>query len=272
MSRLMLRKELTPEQYVKANKGMCIVLACGCTASYVIGMIKSIIVYSQGNSEAFSQGGLIMATFLVSIYASYKAILVLYKFSEQDREVIVKEATHRQKVAEAVSGTVNEIADDFQKVIEGFQEILGAMDVADNAIGEITDSSESTSNAVSRQAEMTSDIQRRLNSTNELVVNAGETTQSLFNIVEDGKELSDSLQRQSDLVDSNISKISNTDVELVENVKRVSGITDSILSISSQTNLLALNASIEAARAGEAGKGLKNLLKRSVFSDNRLLK
>lgn len=40
---------------------------------------------------------------------------------------------------------------------------------------------------------MTSDIQRRLNSTNELVVNAGETTQSLFNIVEDGKELSDSL-------------------------------------------------------------------------------
>lgn len=72
----------------------------------------------------------------------------MYKFSEQDREVIVKEAAHRQKVAEAVSGTVNEIADDFQKVIEGFQEILGAMDVADNAIGEITDSSESTSNAV----------------------------------------------------------------------------------------------------------------------------
>lgn len=69
MSGLILRKELTPEQYVKANKGMCIVLACGCIASYVIGMIKSIIVYSQGNSEAFSQGGLIwQPSWLVSMH------------------------------------------------------------------------------------------------------------------------------------------------------------------------------------------------------------
>ena len=42
---------------------------------------------------------------------------------------------------------------------------------------------------------------------------------------------------------------------MVANVQQVSGITDSILNISSQTNLLALNASIEAARAGEAGRG-----------------
>ena len=37
--------------------------------------------------------------------------------------------------------------------------------------------------------------------------------------------------------------------------KKVSELTNDILSIAGQTNLLALNASIEAARAGEAGKG-----------------
>lgn len=38
-------------------------------------------------------------------------------------------------------------------------------------------------------------------------------------------------------------------------VEEISGLTESILKITSQTNLLALNAAIEAARAGEAGKG-----------------
>ena len=70
-----------------------------------------------------------------------------------------------------------------------------------------------------------------------------------------GKKSSDELAQQSVLVDENTSQISNTVNHLVENVGKVSSITESILNISSQTNLLALNASIEAARAGEAGKG-----------------
>ena len=64
---------------------------------------------------------------------------------------------------------------------------------------------------------------------------------------------------------------------LVENVQKVSGITESILNISSQTNLLALNASIEAARAGEAGRGfavvadqIRNLAEETKISTEKI--
>ena len=82
-----------------------------------------------------------------------------------------------------------------------------------------------------------------------------DTTGELKAVVGNGRKLADELQEQSVLVDENTAKISKTVELLVENVQKVSGITESILAISSQTNLLALNASIEAARAGEAGRG-----------------
>ena len=232
-----------------------LLITLGCIAVYLIGGLKSIIFLIKGDSATFEQGALIMSGFFICIYGSYMAIKILYAFSEQDREVIVKEAAHRKEVAEAVSETVEQIAEEFHEVLVGFDEINQAMNTADDAMSDIAGSSESTADAVNRQADMTSDIQTRIENTNELVINAKGTTEKLRNVVEDGKQLADNLQEQSNLVDQNIARISETVEELVTNVQKVSGITDSILNISSQTNLLALNASIEAARAGEAGKG-----------------
>lgn len=232
-----------------------VLITMGCIAVYIIDGIKCFMVWSKGDVAAFQQGSLVMMGFFICIYGSYMAIKILFEFSEQDREIIVKEAAHRREVASIVSETVEKIADEFHEVLTGFDEINEAMNSADDAMNNIAASSESTADAVSRQADMTSDIQTRIENTNELVINAKGTTEKLKNVVEDGKQLADNLQEQSNLVDQNITRISETVGELVSNVQKVSGITDSILNISSQTNLLALNASIEAARAGEAGKG-----------------
>lgn len=232
-----------------------VLIASGCISVYIVGSIKSFLVWSRGDTLAFQQSSLILMGFFICIYGSYMAIKILFEFSEQDREIIVKEAAHRQEVASVVAETVEKIAGDFHEVLVGFDEIHEAMNSADDAMDGIAGSSESTADAVNRQVDMTSDIQERIENTNELVINAKETTEKLKNVVEDGKQLADNLQEQSNLVDQNITRISETVEELVTNVQTVSGITDSILNISSQTNLLALNASIEAARAGEAGKG-----------------
>ena len=232
-----------------------IVVGTGCFIVFIICALKCLIVKAMGEAVLFDYGNLITMGFVVSIYGSYMAIKILYEFSEQDREVIAKEAAHRAEVANAVNGIVTKLDEDFREVLINLDEINESMSSADEAMDGIAGSSESTADAVNRQADMTTNIQERLENTNELAVNAKDTTEKLKTVIIDGKRLADNLQEQSNLVDQNIARISETVEELVTNVQKVSGITDSILNISSQTNLLALNASIEAARAGEAGKG-----------------
>ena len=227
----------------------------GCFIVFIICAMKCAIVRAGGNEEMFDLGNLITVGFIISIYGSYKAIDILYRFSEMDRDVIVKEATHRAEVAEKVSGIVEKVANEFLEVITGLDGVKESISVVDNSMNDIADSSENTAIAVSHQAERTTDIQQRLEHTSQSAEEARNTTEQLKNIISNGVVLADNLQEQSDLVDQNVTRISNTVEQLVANVQQVSGITDSILNISSQTNLLALNASIEAARAGEAGRG-----------------
>ena len=232
-----------------------IVVGAGCVIVFIICALKCAIVKSGGDAVLFDYGNLITIGFVIAIYGSYQAIKILYEFSEQDREVIVKEAAHRAEVAEIVAGIVEKIANDFVEVINGLDGVKESMGTVEGSMNGIADSSENTASAVNRQADRTSDIQNRLENTNNSAMNALHTTDNLKNVISNGMTLADNLQEQSNLVDQNVAKISHTVEALVSNVQKVSGITDSILNISSQTNLLALNASIEAARAGEAGRG-----------------
>ena len=64
----------------------------GCFIVFIICAMKCTIVRAGGNEEMFDLGNLITVGFIISIYGSYKAIDILYRFSEMDRDVIVKEA------------------------------------------------------------------------------------------------------------------------------------------------------------------------------------
>lgn len=232
-----------------------LLVGIGCIATLIICVIKCLIVMSQGNTELFNYGILIIAGLIVSIFGAYITILLLIDFSKEDRAVIESEATHRAQVAGVVEEIVEKLDLDFKEVVDILQDIDVAMESADTAMKDIAGSSDTTADAVNNQADMTTHIQERLENATELAVRASDTTEQLKDIVEEGKLAADTLQAHSNIVDQNIAKISNTIEQLVENVDQVSGITQAIENISAQTNLLALNASIEAARAGEAGRG-----------------
>lgn len=232
-----------------------ILVGVGCLSTLVIAVIKCILVMNTGDKVLFNYGLLLIAGLVVATFGALIAINLLINFSKEDREVIEKEALHRAEVAESVEKIVEKLDVDFRQMIDELKEIETAMESADNAMQGIAGGSESTAQAVNGQAQMTADIQTSIESANELASNASTTTDGLKAIITDGKNITDELLVQSDIVDKNIVKISDTIEHLVNSVKQVSNITAAIVNISSQTNLLALNASIEAARAGEAGKG-----------------
>lgn len=227
----------------------------GCMIALCVCIIKCIAVMAGGDANEMNHGLLIAASMLVATVGAFRAINMLIAFSKEDQEVIAKESEHRKEVAVTVAGIVENLDVNFHNVLEKLSVINESMGIVHSTMDTITGSSENTAEAVNHQADMTGQIQERLESTNETAVEAKVTTDKLKNVVKNGKQLAEDLKAQSVLVDQNTNRISETVALLVENVQRVSGITESILNISDQTNLLALNASIEAARAGEAGKG-----------------
>lgn len=231
------------------------VVFLGCVSTFIIAAIKCASVKAAGDMVSFGIANVMTMSVLLCIWGSFCAINLLITFDKENREVVEEQVKQREEVATIVAEIVSTLDTAFKQSMDELDNINGFMNSAHETMESIASSTEDTALAVNQQAEMTTQIQSKLEETNEVTTEAMETTDNLKAIVEKGKKLADELQGQSVLVDENTAKISKTVELLVENVQKVSGITESILAISSQTNLLALNASIEAARAGEAGRG-----------------
>ena len=231
------------------------VVLLGCVYSLIVSILKMMLLQLSGDREGFGFALVVVLAMLVAVIGAWRAITLLVNFSKENQAVIEQEAQHRAEVADAVNTIVDKLDKDFRDVLDRLGELNDEMETTSLSMEQIAGSSESTADAIGHQAEMTGEIQGRLESANETAIKAKEVTVNLQTTVDNGKQMADDLNEKSVLVDQNTARISETVEELVENVEKVSSITASILSISSQTNLLALNASIEAARAGEAGKG-----------------
>ncbi len=249
----------------------------GSVATFVISIIKCLLLNKADDSVSLGFASVVILGSFVTIWCSRKAVRLLIAFSQENQEEIKKAAEHREEVARTVAGSVEKLDEDFNEVLAELNMINEAMNTAHASMDEIAKNSENTAQAISHQADMTGQIQARLENTNATAADAKDITDRLKSVIVDGKKQADELKEQSELVDQNTVRISETVNLLVENVEKVSGIVESILRISSQTNLLALNASIEAARAGEAGKGfavvadqIRNLAEETKISTEQI--
>ena len=124
-----------------------------------------------------------------------------------------------------------------------------------NSMKDIAESTESTAEAIQRQATMCAEIQENTDIAEKEISEMVEASHRTDETVNDSKAIVVELKEQAQNVHDASNIIVDVINSLTEKVDDVQGFIGSIVEISSQTNLLALNASIEAARAGEAGKG-----------------
>ena len=198
---------------------------------------------------------LVITCLIVYVLGGCKAIKRLVEFSEEETNAVKEKAEKQLEIAKHVNEISNNVNTQFEQVRKDLDKIAEIISNTNKTIDIISDGTTSSAEQSILQSEKTTEIQTRLNKTNQSTDIAVNTARQLQQIVEKGKNEPDELASQSAIVDTSALQISETIGNLVEHVSKVSDITNVIMNISSQTNLLALNASIEAARAGEAGKG-----------------
>jgi len=229
-----------------------IIWGTGATSFFVITKILYINTTNPADkAEQIKVIFLVVTCLIVCVLGGCKAIKRLVEFSDEETNAVKEKAEKQLEIAKRVNEISNSVNTQFEQVRNDLDKIAEIINNTNKTIDIISDGTTSSAEQSILQSEKTTEIQTRLNNTNQSTDIAVNTARKLQQIVEKGKEESDELA----IVDSSALQISETIGNLVEHVSKVSDITNVIMNISSQTNLLALNASIEAARAGEAGKG-----------------
>lgn len=192
---------------------------------------------------------------IIAAIISVRVSGMLIKLEKENNKGI-KDAADRQAESNQKLGLIaNNVIKHFDRAMEVMDHLQKSIDTSSFAMENIAQSTESTAEAIQKQATMCTDIQNSTDKaekgTKEMIAASRRTDET----VTEGAEVVNELKEQAENVE-NASKVTvDLFASLTEKVTEVESFVGTILNISNQTNLLALNASIEAARAGEAGRG-----------------
>lgn len=192
---------------------------------------------------------------VVSVMASLFSAYMTSKFNKENAETIQEKAEDQINKAENMTIVAEKLLGHFDQTSGVIQQVNECIKANNFSMENIAESTESTAEAVMKQAEMCSEISQSTDVAETEVGHMLEAVERTLATVNEGVEQIHKLKIQSDIVKNASSTTVESTNELTRKITEVENIVGAILSISSQTNLLALNASIEAARAGEAGKG-----------------
>ena len=221
-------------------------------------IISSVIrlVMQLGIGGTALQNDVIAVFVLILVgYASDSITILLTHFFDENMDEIKESSMAQVDSNKKMVIVAENISKHFDEAMAMLNDLDEAVAVSHSSIQEIADSTESTAEAIQKQAAMCVDIQGNTDNAESGIKAMIDASRQTDETVKQGADVVEELKEQA----HNVAEASNVTVSVIQSltakVEDVKSFVESIINISNQTNLLALNASIEAARAGEAGKG-----------------
>ncbi len=230
-------------------------IAAGVAIIFCANLIKAVISY--GSSDSDGQTAVVLSLLVVVLvsFAAIRVVKLLIQFNAENMQVITDAAGKQEESNKKMAVVAENVMIHFDSASKMLDRLHSSIETSNNAMKDIADSTDSTAQAIQKQADMCIEIQDHTDAVETSIQEMIEVSKVTSTTVAEGAAVVNELNQQA----QNVSQASSATVEVIsrlnERVEEVQGFVGSILNISSQTNLLALNASIEAARAGEAGKG-----------------
>ena len=221
----------------------------------LVNIVRLLLGFGSHASAALPNKVLALFVLLLVAYASISITRMLVFFFDENMTEITEAADKQKKNHDQMLLVAENISRHFGEAMTVLDSLENSIDVSHSSIQEIADSTESTAEAIQKQAVMCSNIPGNTEAAeagiHQMIKAAHETDAT----VKSGAQVVLELKEQA----QNVEEASNITVQVIQSltskVEDVQNFVGSIIEISNQTNLLALNASIEAARAGEAGRG-----------------
>ncbi|RAK23158.1 methyl-accepting chemotaxis sensory transducer with TarH sensor [Anoxybacillus vitaminiphilus] len=154
-----------------------------------------------------------------------------------------------------VNDSINELAASSDHLSAVSEETMATSEQVTGAINDIAKGATEQASDLDAMNHQTTALSKQIEtvaqSATEMHMLSDNTKEASYN----GLEKLNELQMKSNEARGELQAVEKVMGDLVEKMKKIDEVIQTITAISAQTNLLALNASIEAARAGEHGKG-----------------
>ena len=227
----------------------------GNIVAIAVNIIRMIITYDPNDQVTLMYNVVAILVLCLTAYASISETMLLIHFNEQNLGGLQEAAKIQEESNNKMILVAENVMKHFDNAMGMLDNLENSIDVSYTSIRDIAESTESTAEAIQKQAIMCSDIQSHTDTAESGIREMIAASKRTDETVKEGAGVVRELKEQAQSVE----EASNFTVEVIKSlttkVEEVQNFVGSIINISDQTNLLALNASIEAARAGEAGKG-----------------